>query len=333
MSTNPQNSLALLSAQLPANISALTRYTGQDDLSAGVTGGFPVLSIRGSKWRMVQSGEETPIMIPGTTDMAPSVHVVLLKANPAVSKTFYASAYVEGSDAAPDCFSSDGEAPDAGSPKPQSKSCATCQHSQWGSKITPAGKKSKACADVRRVAVLPDGDLDHSPILLRVPAASLSGLAEYGKALRRAGAPYSAVVTKMSFDPTAAYPLILFQFSRVLKEEEIAKVAQRVTDPAVEDVVDADLFGAGATELPVASYIPPLAAPAAEAPAAARKRRSAAPGDQAPAPPVSNVVPMPAPVAPPATPAPVFYAPPAAPAVSSGDIGADIDSALAALSL
>ena len=221
----------------PALLQQFAAFNGADDLAAGVSAGFPVISIRGAKWRIVEGGEENPIYMPGTKDLAPAVKVVLLRSNPNLSKTFYEGQYVEGSDAKPDCYSNDGVAPAADAPKPQCSNCAQCPQNAWGSKISPSGSKIKACADVRRMAVLPVEDLGYSPCLLRVPGASLSDLAAYGRALSKRGIPYAAVVTKLSFDPDAAYPKIMFQFERVLGQGELATVAERINDPVVDDVL------------------------------------------------------------------------------------------------
>lgn len=326
------NALALLQAQLPANLAALMPLAGGDDLSSGVSGGYPVISIRGAKWRMVEGGEEKPIYMPGTTDLAPAIRVVLLKANPNVSKTFYAGAYVEGSDAKPDCTSADGIRPDADSAKPQCETCAACPHNQWGSKITPSGSKTKACADVRRMAILPSEDLNHPPILLRVPAASLADLAAYGKQLKKVGVPYAGVVTKLSFDAQAAYPKIVFAFERPLSADEVNVVVQRLGDPTVEDVIAGVM-----PELPATEGAAP-AQTAAAAPAAPR-RRAAAPAPapvQAAAPAVATAAaPAPAPatvIQMPAAPAPA-PAVQAEPVVASGSIADDIEGALRGLSL
>lgn len=210
---------------------------GADDLSQGVSSGFPLISIRGAKWRLVQGGEESPIRDPQTQDLAPSIKVVLMRANANMSKVFYAGQFVEGSDSPPDCSSGDGIAPYADSPKVQSDKCATCKNNVWGSKVSPSGAKIKACADVRRMAILPAEDLDFSPILLRVPGASLSDLAAYGKALKQRHIPYAAVVTKLAFDADAAYPKITFTFDRVLTAEEMQHVASRLQEPVIDDIL------------------------------------------------------------------------------------------------
>lgn len=303
-----------LPAELLEQFSALT---GLDDLDSGVSSGFPVMSIRGAKWRIVIGGEEHPIYIPDTKDLAPSIKVVILRANANVSKTFYAGAYVEGTDAKPDCYSNDGVTPAADAADPQCATCAACPQNVWGSKVSPNGSKIKACADVRRVAILPADDLDHSPILLRIPAASLSDLAAFGKALKQRKIPYSAIVTRLSFDPDASYPKILFNFDRVLTADEMAVVAQRITEPVVDDILgntsraapalaapQDDKFGIPAdVQTPAAAQGP--AAPAPEKPKAARKPK-AEPKAEAPAP---------------------------EPQAAGGDMMADIDSALASLEL
>jgi len=228
--------MTMFSKAVPAHISQLFGVTKNDDLTQGVGIGFPVFSIRGSKWRIVKGGEETLIKIPGTDDAAPAIEVVLLKANPNLSKIYYASQYVEGSDAAPDCFSNDGTVPDPSVEHPQCATCAACPQNVWGSKISPSGSKIKACADVRRIACAPAGDLTQ-PILLRVPGASLGDLAKYGGDLSKQGVSYSAVVTKLAFDADAAYPKITYKPIRYLTEDEAATVLETLKSGMVDTIV------------------------------------------------------------------------------------------------
>ncbi len=249
-----KNSIAIIPQfNLPANMSAeFAAFTGADDLDQGVSAGFPVMSLRGAKWRIVEGGEEHPIYMDGTKDLAPSVKVIIMRANAALSKTYYAGQYVEGSDSPPDCSSNDSTVPAADSPKPQAASCAVCPHNQWGSKISPSGAKIKACADVRRLAILPAADQEYSPILLRIPGGSLSDLGAYGKALKQRGIPYAAVVTKLSFDPDASFPKVLFQFERVLTPAEMQHVVGRMSEPVINDILGLNVA------------MPALAAPAAD---------------------------------------------------------------------
>ena len=327
---------------LPAELmSQFQAFVGEDDLNAGVSAGFPVMSIRGAKWRIIEGGEEHPIYLDGTRDLAPYVKVILLRANAAVSKVFYEGQYVEGSDASPDCYSNDGVAPAADATRPQCATCAACPKNVWGSKISPSGSKIKACADVRRVAVLPAADLDYSPILLRVPGASLSDLAAYGKALKQRGIPYAAVVTKLSFDPDAAFPKIMFQFERVLTQEELAKVADRIGEPVIEDILGTTVRGVAPAAAPAAEDkfgIPAdVTAPAGNATAAASAQASpsvaaAEDTDQSETDSAPDVETKPR-AARKTTAKKTATEPEAAPAASGNAMADDLDAALAALNL
>lgn len=196
-------------AQLPAHISQLgdTLVSG-DDLTSGAGGGFPVISIKGKAFHIVR-GDTRELVTRADGDPASSIEVVILRGNPALSKTYYAQGFVEGSEDKPTCYSNNGVAPEADAAEPQSTKCAVCPHNQWGSKITDQGSKAKRCADVRRLSVAPIGALN-DPMLLRVPAASLKPLADYGDMLKKRGVKYPAVTTKIGFDPAAAYPSLTF---------------------------------------------------------------------------------------------------------------------------
>lgn len=217
---------------------------GADDLTGGVSVGFPVLSIKGKVFHVKQGGEATLITQKDSDDPATSIEVVLIKANPHISKVYYESGYTEGADAKPTCYSNNGVVPEPDGEEVQNDKCATCKHNQWGSRITDDGRKGKACSDSRRIAVAASGDLAN-PMLLRVPAASLRPLMDYGKALNKRGVPYQAVVTKLSFDHTVAHPLLKFSPVAALPEES----AQEVFETMNGEVVQAILAGGGAEQV------------------------------------------------------------------------------------
>ena len=187
-----------------------------DELSAGVSAGFPVLSFRGKVWRVKKSGEERPY-VDDNGDPKPSMELVLVRGSANISKIYYPKGYEEGSNEAPGCFSMDGHRPDPNSSQQQADLCAACPHNQWGSKITPDGKKTKACADNRRIAVVSLADLkangpDATPLLLRIPGGSLTTLKEYAeRTLAPRGFPYYSVVTRLGFDQQASYPKLVFR--------------------------------------------------------------------------------------------------------------------------
>jgi hypothetical protein len=233
-----------------------------DDLSAGVSGGFSVISFRGSKWRVKHGGEET-LLTDSEGEALPSLRVVMLKANKDVSKNYYENGFVEGSTDAPTCWSLDGKRPDSAVERPVSPACANCPKNAFGSRVSDNGSKGKACSDVRRVAVVPEGDYQNDifggPMLLRVPAASLGELASFGKAMKAKGFPYNTIVTRISFDPDTAYPKLKFNAVRPLRDEEANELVSLLRDDDYRQKIDYIL--ASATETTAAP--PVAAAPAA----------------------------------------------------------------------
>lgn len=234
-------------SQLPAHMQEYFSAGAEfnDDLSSGVSGGFGVLSIRAGMFRVKYQGDETVVRQDQNdedSDPVRSMEVVFLKASPHLSKIYYAKAYQEGDDNAPDCFSLDGKTPDPSADDPQCETCAACPHNKFGSKITPAGKKAKACQDARRVAVAPAGDIPNEvyggPMLLRVPAASLGDLAQYGKTQRQNGRRYDALVTRVSFDTEASFPKLRFNAVRHLNADELMQVYTHISKDVVERILE-----------------------------------------------------------------------------------------------
>ncbi len=217
---------------------------GTGDLSSGVKLGFPVLSIKGKVFHIREGGEAELVTQPGTDEPATSIEVVLIKANPHISKVYYETGYEEGADAKPTCFSNDGIRPSPESEQVQCSTCASCPKNQWGSRIADNGAKLKACSDSRRVAVAPAGDLDRI-MLLRVPAASLKPLMQYGQTLAKRGIPYQAVVTKLSFDYTVAHPLIKLSPARAVTVDDGRKIKEALSS----EIVEAILYGGGPEEV------------------------------------------------------------------------------------
>ncbi|KRQ07509.1 hypothetical protein [Bradyrhizobium manausense] len=217
-----------MNALVPQNFGPVsTRFQGvavTDDLSAGVQAGFGIMGYKGKVWSLRKGGQETPLMRPDGDGPRNSIEVVILKASAHVSKIWYENGYVEGSTAAPDCFSSNGVTPDPASKKRQHNACATCPMNQWGSRITPAGKQGKACSDSKRLAIAPAEDIKNEafggPLLLRVPAASLRDLAAYGEKMSALGYQYFAIATRIAFDPGEAYPKFVFGAIRPLTDAE-----------------------------------------------------------------------------------------------------------------
>lgn len=256
------------SAKLPAYLSKFDIGDLNSDLTAHASQGFPVLSIKGKSWAVVRDGERNLLTreIDGEKVAAPHVDVVLVKASKHKSKVFYLKNFKEGDEPTkPDCYSTNGDKPEADSPHPQAKVCATCPKNQWGSKVSDNGSKGKACSDTVRMAVAPAGQTN-DPMLLRVPPASIKPLGEYGKMLAKRGVAYNMVVTRLSFDSDAATPKLVFTPKGFLPEEAF----REVQEVAQGDVVEA-ILGAAVTELPAET---PEAPAPASAPVVASKSKT-----------------------------------------------------------
>lgn len=217
--------------QVPAH---LANKVGQpsalaQSLSGGISGlggeAFPRISIKGSRFRIVEDGTETVL---DSTKLA----VVIVGANPKLSKTYYASQWDKDAEpTAPDCYSLDGVKPHPEAEQPQSDMCAGCQWNAWGSKVTPTGQQVKACADKKRLAVVSADDPTGPTYLLEVTPAALKGLNAYQKELSTRGIPPEIVKTMVSFDTDASFPKLKFGFGGFIDEE---------TQTALEDVFGSD---------------------------------------------------------------------------------------------
>lgn len=199
------------------------------DLSGGVLGSYAILTFKGSRFSVKYQGN-TQVIMNEAGDPVGSFEAVLVKSNPYLTKQFYAKGYVEGDNAAPDCFSIDGKVPSDASPQKQNPICASCPQNAFTKINESTGKKTKACQDNRKMAVLPGDDLANElfggPMLMRVPAASLKDLAMFGDTLKSRGFSYNSVRVRISFDLTVSYPKLVFKAIRPLTDEEATQVLE-----------------------------------------------------------------------------------------------------------
>jgi hypothetical protein len=219
-----------------------------------VAGGFPVLSFKGKSWSVKHHGDWELLQGSAGVDHhgrplpkqpLQYIDVVIVGNATNLSKSYYEKSFSQGDDNVPDCFSVDAIAPDPGAKHKQHTSCKVCPKNQWGSRITDAGKKAKACQDYRRIAVVPfpdvSGEVYGGPILLRIPPMSLLSLDKYATHVERvAGADISQVVTRISFDPAFAYPSLQFEaigwiddaamYAQVIEHAESSQVKRMLHD-------------------------------------------------------------------------------------------------------
>lgn len=253
------SNLVPVNVQIPAHL--VGRVGVPSVLAASLTGGlssgnsFPRISIKGARFRIVEGDTETVLD-------STNLDVVIVGANPRLSKTWYAKQWDANAEATgPDCFSLDGVSPDPEATDPQNDLCASCPQNAWGSKITPTGQQVKACSDTKRLAVVAADDASGPVYLLSVTPAALKGLNQYQKELAVRGIPPEIVKTRVSFDTDASFPKLKFTFAGFLEAD-------------VQQVVDG-LFGTeqvkeitGETlRTPVAVPKPTVAAPVAPKPA------------------------------------------------------------------
>jgi len=225
----------MLSKLAPLPIS-LQGAVDNSDLTAGVSGGFSVISYRGKVWRIKHQGEERPMMREDGDGARSSIEVIIVKAAPSISKIFYKNGYEDGVSTAPDCWSTNGQTPDPAASAKQSNTCAACPNNAYGSRITEAGKQAKACSDSRRLAIVPLGDIENEllggPMLLRVPATSLKVMEAFAAKLGAASYPYWTVGIRISFDINEAFPKFVMGPIRTLTVDEIEQVRKLRGDPA-----------------------------------------------------------------------------------------------------
>lgn len=305
------NALAVLGGGPPA-IAQARQSSLNAAAQANVVSSFATVSYKGKVWKIKYRGEETVLKNDEGLPLQ-ALDVVVVGVASGISKQFYAKGFAEGDAAAPDCFSVNGVTPDASAPKKQCATCAVCPMNQWGSKVTEQGTKAKACQDSRRVAIVPETDLQNEglggPVMMRMPPTTLANFASYGGMLSKRGAGMEYVVTRMTFDPEVAYPKITFQPKRWLTQEEAIEVVgddggvmshpsiERMLNEAVDEVAHSS--GTPAVDesvvdpLAVGGPAPVFAQPAPVAAPAQTPTPTPAPVPQ-PAPPVEHA---PAPVA------------------------------------
>lgn len=224
------------SGNLPAHIARRAKGRTNTALTSHVgNAGYPVLSIKGKVFTLVKQDERKIITreLDGEQVPAAALEIVILAANPNLSKVWYANGYEDGQNAKPDCFSNDGVSPDATVESPQSKKCATCPKNAWNS---GSNGKGKACGDSRRVAIAAPDQINE-PMLLRVPPASLKPLAEYGKKLDNRGTSFDSVVTKIKFDMEEATPKLVFLPVGFLDEDQLDAVDEAAKSDKVQQII------------------------------------------------------------------------------------------------
>lgn len=229
------NELAMLDSGLPAYLKELELDDITKSLMGGGSGGVKRISIKGGVWRMMVNGKEI------AKNEERSMNVVIVNAAPKTSRTFYAGVYKEGEVSAPDCWSAEGDVPDAKSQNPQAKRCVDCPQNVKGS----GQGESRACRFNQRLAVVLANDISGDIFQLTLPGQSIFGegapgkwpLQTYAKMIGSKGIPISTVVTEMRFDTDSATPKLTFKPIKVLERADaLAAIEQGKTEAAIKAI-------------------------------------------------------------------------------------------------
>lgn len=232
------NDIAILNQDLPdflqtAGVSELTKQL------AGKTGVKRIVPKNGI-FRKVVGGEEMG-KIKG------ALNVIVVNASPHVGRIFYAKQWSPDAEpTAPDCFSNDGQAPDAGSANPQASRCDACQQNIKGSGMG----NSKACRYSRRIAVSLEEDfgtsLEGEVYQMNLSSKSLFGespndsthtFENYNKYLANNGKSLDYVITQISFNEDNDNQSVLFTPVRYINKGEFNVTSKLSGKPEVQKMV------------------------------------------------------------------------------------------------
>lgn len=182
-----------------------------DDFTKAFTtagGSVKRISLRGRVFRLVDGGKEI------AKNTEPHLDVVIVNGSTTVQKTFHASTYSPDETSVPDCWSSNGEHPDAEVEEPQHTNCKECPMAIKGS----AGGQKTRCRFSQRLAVVlannPNGDI----FQLVVPSLSLFGAGDmehmpflqYARYVGSSGYNLNMLITRMTFDTDSDVPKLFF---------------------------------------------------------------------------------------------------------------------------
>lgn len=223
-----------------------------------------------------------------------NLNVIVVSASPKVGRIFYAKQWTpEVEPSAPDCFSNNGQSPDASSASPQAERCDSCAQNIKGS----GQGNSKACRYSRRIAVVLEEDfgssLEGEVYQMNLASKSLFGesvgdnthpFESYTKYLANNGKSLDYVVTQLSFNEDNDNQSILFTPTRFINKAEYAVTSKVAAKPEVQKMVimtpyQADVAGKPKLEAPkpVAKAIPATDDDAVEEPKKRETKKAEAP--------------------------------------------------------
>lgn len=230
-----------------------------DDLTKSLAGNTSTkrISIRGGVFRLMVSGEEV------AKNENRAMNIVIVNGGRQIARQFYAGKYVAGESAAPDCWSNDGDKPDASIEAPQHSTCEGCSQNIKGS----GQGDSRACRYQQRLAVVLADDIKGDVYQLSLAATSIFGrgdldkmpFQQYAKYVGSQGKNINTLVTEMRLDSDSATPKLTFKPVRFLTREEWEAARDKGDSPAAKAAITqtpAVLDGAKKKSAPVKESVP-----------------------------------------------------------------------------
>ena len=262
------------------NLPAHLQNVKLDDFTkafANSGGSVKRITLRGRVFRLIDGGKE----IAKNTD--PSMDVVIVNGSRTVQKSYYAAEYNPDETSVPDCWSSDGERPDADAADPQHSHCKECPQAIKGS----AGVGRAACRYSMRLAVVLSKNIGGDIYQLILPQKSLFGqgdvdhmpFLQYAKYVAQSGYNLNMLSTRLTFDTDSDFPKLVFNRSEFLDQDNYnTAVAQGETQIAI------NAGKLNFTKKSDAPALPKLVAPPGSAAAeiAPPTKRAEKPKDEAP---------------------------------------------------
>ena len=269
---------------LPAHLQnvKLDDFTKSFSASGGST---KRITLRGRVFRLVDGGKE----IAKNTD--PFMDVVVVNGSRTVQKTWYAGEYNPDETSVPDCWSSDGERPDADVADPQSARCKECPQAIKGS----AGAGRAACRYSMRLAVVLRNNVGGDIYQLILPQKSLFGqgdvdhmpFLQYAKYVAQSGYNLNMLATRLTFDTDSDFPKLVFSNAEFLDSDAYQEAVEQGESPIAVNAGKLNFTKKAEPQLPrmvapAGSAAAKLAAPSAEV--APPVKRAEKPKEAAPKP-------------------------------------------------
>jgi hypothetical protein len=256
------SNVALFNQQLPDYL----KEVELDDVTKALTGG-------GAQVKRIALGNNKFVLKVNGSEISKTnndkLEVVIVNASKHISRVFYAKAWdPKGDVAPPDCWSNDGEKPDASIAEPQSASCTGCPQDINGS----GQGTTKACRKNRRIAVALASDLDGDVYQMTLQSKSIfydmkdpgdlehMPFNQYAKYVGTQGYNLINLVTEMRFDEDSTVGKLFFRPVRFLEKHEWEKAKALSETPASRNAITMTVAQADGVKK--------LAAPKAEAPKA-----------------------------------------------------------------